>query len=113
MPDDAALGLTLAPVRCLRFTLSEPVILELLLTNRSPAPFSVNRRLLLNHPSAPETVCDVAVEVLGPSGSVTLRDSSVNAGARTAADYVELAPGSTLAATIEPTFVESLHMPGR
>jgi hypothetical protein len=94
-------------------SVTDPVSMTLTLTNRTAWPLVVNRRLLLNHPFAPERAREVFLEIDGPPSYRQAGGFRIRAGAPSPEHFVELAPGESVSKEYELTRYYSLSVPGR
>lgn len=95
-----------------RVPVDNPVIAYVVLRNRSNQPLTVNGRLLLNKPFAPESMRDISFTINGPPDYFSLVRFNINAGPAEANHFVEIKPGEALERTYTLTKYYSLHEPG-
>lgn len=107
-----------APVRAWLSTdtattkLGAPVFVTVTIDNASAAPVTICGRLLVNRPTAIESIRDLSFSVEGPPGYQNSVGFAVKAGPCLARDLVTLPPGGRHARRVELSRYESLDLAG-
>lgn len=92
--------------------IGEPVTLILRLSNVDFRPVAVNRRMLLNTPTAPPAFGEIRLRVEGPPGYQNEITFNVRAGEPAPTDFIVLMPQESVERRYTLTDYESLHAPG-
>lgn len=90
----------------------EAIFVKMTISNAGSRPLTINGRMLLNHPAAPDTAREIDLQISGPPGYINLKKFYVNAGPPTPDHFVELQPAEYIERRYELTKYYSLHMAG-
>jgi len=93
-------------------SLDESVLVRVILRNIGSAPITVNSRMLLNHPTAPDAAREIDMAISGPTNYINLKRFHVNAGPASPNHFVVLQPEESVECHYDLTQYFSLHVPG-
>lgn len=94
------------------FRVGEEILLTMTLRNPSRESMVVNGRLAVNDSDAPPPFRDVYLRIETPSGEGALFGWDVRIGFPDREDFLRLAPGESLAATVDLAFLYPLDQKG-
>ena len=98
--------------KALHVPLHQAVLVTVMLRNICQEPITVNGRLLLNYPTAPDSAREIGLAVKGPPGYINLKKFHVNAGPPTIEQFVCLQPDAAVQREYDLSQFFSLHMAG-